>query len=323
MLANDNQLTFLKGEAAALGMSNEERTIYLAKLAAELDLKSRGLPLNDEFARSYIAQAANLADVRRQIDQSKQAAQELESFTGGLLEHVMTSLTEPLRQGETAAQRFMKTIGSVIDAVLKEFMKLAVINPLLNELFPGSQHRTTLSGAGDGGAGGAGGILGGLSKITGSIFGSNLFGGGLDMSAGASGAAGIAESSSAMAGMGSGASFGGNFSLAAAHSGGLIGETPSLYRAVDPGVFFNAPRFHAGLGANEFATILERGERVLTQPQQRAMVAAANAPANDRGGHTFNITVGGTMDRDAARRTGEQIAVAASTQMSRSTMRAR
>lgn len=56
------------------------------------------------------------------------------------------------------------------------------------------------------------------------------------------------------------------------HSGGTAGQ-PTQRRAVHPGVFANAPRYHeggiAGLKPGEVPAILQHGERVLTEAQQR------------------------------------------------------
>ncbi|MCX7360927.1 MAG: phage tail length tape measure family protein [Alphaproteobacteria bacterium] len=57
------------------------------------------------------------------------------------------------------------------------------------------------------------------------------------------------------------------------HGGGIVGGAPTFTRAVDPMLFANAPRYHGGgvvLGADEVPIIARKGERVLTEEQQRA-----------------------------------------------------
>lgn len=60
----------------------------------------------------------------------------------------------------------------------------------------------------------------------------------------------------------------------AAHGGGVAGS-PKMYRTVNPMVFRNAVRYHAGgtagLAPNEVPTILERGETIRTQQQEAAL----------------------------------------------------
>jgi tape measure domain-containing protein len=56
------------------------------------------------------------------------------------------------------------------------------------------------------------------------------------------------------------------------HTGGVVG-TPGMTRAVDPSVFANARRYHSGglpgLRSDEVATILQKGEEVLTRDDPR------------------------------------------------------
>jgi len=47
------------------------------------------------------------------------------------------------------------------------------------------------------------------------------------------------------------------------HSGGIVGETATASKRVNPAVFIGAPRLHGGLMADEFPAILQRGERVI------------------------------------------------------------
>ena len=58
------------------------------------------------------------------------------------------------------------------------------------------------------------------------------------------------------------------------HSGGMVGGTSNRNRSVSPAWFANAPRYHAGglmgIKADEYPTILQKGEEVL----------AANSPRN-------------------------------------------
>ena len=79
--------------------------------------------------------------------------------------------------------------------------------------------------------------------------------------------------------LGGGGLFGGLFGAAAAtvaatvsHAGGMAGAGP--LRLVEAAAFLRAPRLHAGtpswLGADEYATILQRGERVLNRRETAA-----------------------------------------------------
>lgn len=51
------------------------------------------------------------------------------------------------------------------------------------------------------------------------------------------------------------------------HGGGTVGVDQPPMRAIDWSVFRDAPRLHNGLGSDEFAAILQRGERVIPRNQ--------------------------------------------------------
>lgn len=84
------------------------------------------------------------------------------------------------------------------------------------------------------------------------------------------------------------------------HSGGIVGDPATKQRSVNPTIFTGAPRFHKGLTSTEFPTILERGERVLTERQdkrmQSTMAGLAQATANQQpAAPTSNIIHGDTV----------------------------
>ncbi len=67
------------------------------------------------------------------------------------------------------------------------------------------------------------------------------------------------------------------------HSGGVVGTVPADgFRALPASAFAGAPRFHSGggLGANEYAAVLMRGERVLNPEETRAYNAGQRSMMN-------------------------------------------
>ena len=52
-----------------------------------------------------------------------------------------------------------------------------------------------------------------------------------------------------------------------AHKGGIVGESITGRKLVNPMIFNNAPRLHDGLAADEFPTILQKGEQVIPKNQ--------------------------------------------------------
>lgn len=65
-----------------------------------------------------------------------------------------------------------------------------------------------------------------------------------------------------------------------AHRGGIVGSDRGSYRIVPSGLFATAPRYHGGLGSDEQATILQKGEGVFTPGQMRALGAAMGGDTN-------------------------------------------
>jgi hypothetical protein len=92
------------------------------------------------------------------------------------------------------------------------------------------------------------------------------------------------------------------------HEGGVVGDHASHpTREVPASLFDSAPRFHSGLGGDEFPAILQRGERVLTEQHQQQVVAgarggAAGTDGDGEGGHTHvHFHIHAIDGRDAER----------------------
>lgn len=72
------------------------------------------------------------------------------------------------------------------------------------------------------------------------------------------------------------------------HAGGLVGRVNSRTRVVSPALFANAPRYHqggvAGLGPDEYATILQKNEEVLKADSPRNIMNGGGLTAKSDGG---------------------------------------
>ncbi len=307
--AQARQVELLRVENDTLGMNAYQREQLLAKLKAEQELKAAGIPLESQVAQSYLASTDAVLQQTQILQRNQSALQEITgAFTQGF-DEIGNAITNSLLSGTGAAINWRNIMTSVAQQVLQAFMKLAVINPLMNELF--GQKNPTLGslfqalegkgfgGSGENGSGGAG-FLGGLFGSIGKLFG--LGGGGAAAGLGAV-AEPIAVGAEALNAGGVGM-FG---LLGAIHSGGLVGtDQPTLMRSVSPSVMIGAPRFHDGLNNDEFAAVLQKGERVLTADQSRRVdrvlssKGEPSAPINV----TFNIS---TPDADSFRRSQGQI----------------
>jgi hypothetical protein len=222
-------------------------------------------------------------------------------------------------------------------------------------------------GSGGGSGGGGGGFLGSIGKLLGnfpggllnSVFGDKFYenGGLIGSLFGSGGGNNIPVntgdpqifSDAGIVGGAQGIQDSGAWDVPAAHTGGLIGVDQFMRRSVHPAAFIGAPRLHTGLGSNEFAAVLQRGERVLTAnhnmrlenmlgsalPRAGGAGAAAMSRAmsgmaanrNARGGdvnnngHTIHVNVAGPMSGDQARRTGYQVANAVAGHLQKSAAR--
>lgn len=98
----------------------------------------------------------------------------------------------------------------------------------------------------------------------------------------------------AMGMFGGGGGIGG--AIASVFHGGGIAGSGSRKRLVDPSIFAFAPRYHtggiAGLAPNEVPAILEKGERVMTEAEQKEM---SRNQGQGTGGST-NLTVNNMID---------------------------
>jgi len=85
------------------------------------------------------------------------------------------------------------------------------------------------------------------------------------------------------------------------HSGGMVGSA-TKFKPLTGAQIANAPRFHSGLGNDEFAAILQEGERVLTKNQTSQAMGIVNAVAKNGGAG------GGTVIQIDARGAQEGVA---------------
>lgn len=93
------------------------------------------------------------------------------------------------------------------------------------------------------------------------------------------------------------------------HGGGVVGSG-GFHRKINPLVFANAPKFHAGgvagLASNEVPAILQKGEEVLTKTDPRHVANAAGAQGN--GVRIVNVFDAADVLQSALGRTaGEQV----------------
>jgi hypothetical protein len=359
--ANDNQAAQdinafrqrneqLELEAKLIGASTEE----INRQTAALRERQRfGLKPGDTASpeqQRAIDASKRTADTESNVQRQKAAYQELENFGSQVFNTLGDAMAGSFKKGADAAQIWRDAIGNVVQEVIKEFIKLAILNPLLNSIFGGNRpvlgdvvNRVFDSKGGEG-AGTSGGSGSGAGGAAGSTIGTtDIFGkavnwvggqgfyehGGLIGSMFGSGGGGASTYGFSTTGINAGLDpntglFSGGSTY---HSGGLVGVDAVPVRMVSGGIFDHAPHFQSGLGGNEFAAILHRSERVLTSNQNDRLehvlgrVAGGETGGGRGGGNVvFNIT---TPDADSFRASQSQIQNRAVAALNRSQQRNR
>ncbi|HRW61478.1 MAG TPA: phage tail tape measure C-terminal domain-containing protein [Defluviicoccus sp.] len=237
--------------------------------AGAIDAETHGRALSQAYAEMDRSAQDALATSREWQDGMSRALQEYAARATDAAANAEQVTTQAFAHMEDALVAFVQTgkmdfkglADSIIADITRIAIRQAIIGPLAGALFGG--------GAAAGGAG----MLGGL------------FGGG----AGAGTAAG-ADAAAA----------GAPYALVW-HQGGVVGHDTAPQRAVDPVLFLNAPRYHAGgrvgLGPNEVPAILERGETVIPKGRR---------PQSSSSGVTVYMTVN-ARDADSFRKSESQL----------------
>jgi len=292
----------------------------LLKLGEEADAAHR-------VAQAYIkmAEAHAVAGDKAEIATKKQ--RDAEQVAKGLGNEFVKSAEGILFQGkslQSTANEFAKAVAQIV-------VKAAILIPLQNAISqafqgvitPGSQ-KSTANG---------GGLFGSLLGMSGGLF-ANGTGAVNAASLASANQLGATGTTAAFDDIATAAGSGGGFLSGIGswltgffhHSGGMAGEGQAYQFPAH--LFDNAPKYHSGLGNDEFAAILKRGERVLTDAQNDNMAGVMNK-LTDRvqltanGGsnvthHHWNIT---TPDVDSFRASQAQIMAKAGSAINRATTR--
>ena len=221
----------------------------------------------ETYQRMSAALTKAAADSKFVTDFQKELSKTIDSSISG---HAVAAFDKvgqalgTLAIGQTKIKDLFATLlqasGEFAAGVLKDvanmIIKYEVLLAVQSLLGKGGDTPTPSPGASP--SGGSGGILGSLFGKIGGLFS----GGGGAAGASEAGAAGASEAASAVTTI-----------AEVAHSGGIIGSGGMSRNGIDMSVFREAVRYHAGgyagLRSNEVATVLERGEEVLTKSDAR------------------------------------------------------
>lgn len=272
------------GELEALQKTSDARKRQLDVMNAQV------------LALEAIARASQNPTLILQAEQARIALERLRNESDLLAQKFESIFTDAFSDAFsdfiTGAKSAKDAIKSFGDAVVRE------INGIIAKQL-GQQLARSLGLSGNAsGAGGGGGFFGFLAS---------MFGGGGAAGAGAAGAGAAAGASDVF-----------GVTLAAiAHSGRGPGDSETV-RPVPSVAFADAPRFHAGIGANERAAVILKSESVLTRGQMQQLaplssVRDAVSINTARPGLTSGVSVSNTFNiaGPVDRRTMQQIAASA------------
>jgi hypothetical protein len=172
-----NQLALVQAETGALWLTDAARQDILTKLRIEEDLKKQGISATSAEGQAILANAQKIDQQTRAYQQQKVEVDELKSSADQIVDTIGRAL-------EPENWRHWQDVGKeVLADIEKEFLKLALIDPLKN-LINGNNNLPTLFGSGQGqggsaassGSSGLAGLIGSLFKGAGSSGGASAGG---------------------------------------------------------------------------------------------------------------------------------------------------
>ena len=229
-----------------------------------------------KLVQAYKDQANALATATTNYEQMQQQVAELKSLGSQMGSAFETAFDNLTTGGKTLSQ----TMNQLAQDISKAIMQALLFKPL--ETYIGNEV-SSLFGSG-------GGSNANPFSLLGSLLGLGASGAGATATEGVIGNVGSLSGSQLTSSFGvAGLGF---------HKGGVVSnDGASFMRVVDASVFSNAPRYHDGLGNDEIAAILQRGERVITANQNQQLQSLLTQVGGNSGGVAqsqpnivFNIT---------------------------------
>jgi Phage tail lysozyme/Prophage tail length tape measure protein len=164
-----DQIAIVQLETATLGMNNDQRELLIQHMKNEQDVLRQTPNLLKEEHDERVKNLDMLAAQTQAYQTMQNSVNALANTFSQAFDTIGNSITQAFISGQGQAVNWRNVMVSVAQQVLQAFIKLAVINPLINSLLGTSQ--PTL-GAAIAGLSGGGGTAGGASSGSG---GSNLF----------------------------------------------------------------------------------------------------------------------------------------------------
>jgi hypothetical protein len=159
---NKNALELIQAETSSIGMNNDARALMLDHLKHEQELKDKGISVESDLGKGYLESTDALIKQRQALANQQQSYQALADIGSTAFERLGQSISDAFISGSGSAVNFGNIIKAVMGSVITDLLKLAVINPILNEVFSGGATRPTLTAALGGAAGASGPSSGGF-----------------------------------------------------------------------------------------------------------------------------------------------------------------
>jgi hypothetical protein len=127
-----DQTKVLKAQLDTLRLSNDERSIALARTQALIDLDRMHVDANSTAGQQYVKGAEDLARMNDELTRQKAISAELPGFFDQAFDRIGSGLTQMALQTGDALTSLRNLGASVLSELAQEALKLAAINPLKN-----------------------------------------------------------------------------------------------------------------------------------------------------------------------------------------------
>ena len=126
-------------------ITSRNREVEMAGLNAQRNILNRpGGTLNSPEAQAEIAAARNLARMQQENQQLQNSWNELANGAERSFDRIGTAITEAMVQGRMSMASLANVARGIVSELIQQFMRLAILNPILNSLFGGK--RGTMGG---------------------------------------------------------------------------------------------------------------------------------------------------------------------------------
>lgn len=139
----DNSITMVKAETQTLGMNSNARSLLLTHMQNELQLRDTYKASYDTVGVKMLAERDRLAALTLSYQNTQASLSYVSGQFTQAFDTIGNAMTQAFVQGKNSAVSWGSVMSSVVQQVIQQFLKLAVLNPILNSLF--GQNNPTLS----------------------------------------------------------------------------------------------------------------------------------------------------------------------------------